>query len=431
MVDGPYFLVSGRWDNNVALVSLAHALDPANYGTSGAIVSRPRVTPDIEEHGGRVPASGQPVSIAVTAAGDLAFVVNHSGRVTPAEAAAFQHGHPGTITVLDLAKAFDPLSDATLNAVELIVPTGTAGPVGCALAPNQRYLAVTSAEAPGREDGGCTVTLFDIERRLVARQIAQPLRRQGATPSPHAAPHASFGAFPDSNGIAISARHGGLLFTANGGTDDVSVISLAAALDDRSDTEITRVPVEVGPFGIAVSPDGRLVAVASRESARIGIEGRTVSLIDVDRAASGITEAEVARVLVGTGNAEEPTRPFGVAFVPNGTQIVATAFRSNTVSLIDVAQALAGGGEVARLSLSTPGGGPSRPRGVAITPDGRYAAVVGAAKGAPRSSMLWIVALETMSVAGLVTGVGNESYFLDVLPARPAYPESMPLQPNR
>jgi hypothetical protein len=55
---------------------------------------------------------------------------------------------------------------------------------------------------------------------------------------------------------------------------------------------------------------------------------------------------------------------------------------------------------------------------VVITPDGRYAAIVGAAKGAPRSSMLWIVALDSMEVAGLVTGVGNESYFLDVVPAR-------------
>ena len=312
MVDGPYFLVSGRWDNNVALVSLARALDPANYGTSGAIVSRPRVTPDIEERGDRVPASGQPVSIAVTAEGDRAYVVNHSGRVTPEEAAAFQHGHPGTITVLDLTKAFDPTGDGTLNAVEAIVPTGTAGPVGCAVTPDHRYLAVTSAEAPGREDGGCTVTLFDIERRQVARQIAQPIRRGGARPSPYAAPHESFGAFPDANGIAASGRHGGLLFTANGGTDDVSVISLAAALDGRPDTEVARVPVETGPFGIAVSPDGRLVAVASRESARTGFEGRTVSLIDVDRAMSGTTGAEVARLLVGTDSPDTATRPFGV-----------------------------------------------------------------------------------------------------------------------
>jgi DNA-binding beta-propeller fold protein YncE len=324
------------------------------------------------------------------------------------------------VTVLDLAKACDPGSDGTLAAVEAFVPTDTAGPVGCALTPDRRHLAVTSAEAPGREDGGRTVTLIDTETLAVVRQIAQPLRRANAVPSPHAAPHQTFGAFPDSNGIAVSARHGGLLFTANGGTDDVSVIGLSAALAGGPNPEIARVAVEAGPFGIAVSPDGGLVAVASRESARTGIEGRTVSLIDVERAFRGEGGAEVARVAVGADDADTPTRPFAVAFTPDGRRLVATAFRSNTVSIIDVEAALAGAGEAARLSLATPDGGPSRPRGIAVTTDGRYAAIVGAPKGAPRSSTLWIVRLESFEVAGLVTGVGNESYFLDVAPPRRA-----------
>ena len=418
---GPLLIVSGRWDNNVAVVSLERALDPSNHGTPRAIVSRPRVTPDIDDHGARVPASGQPVSVAVTGDGRRAFVVNHSGQVTPAEAAAFQHGHPGTVTVLDIAKAADPASDGTLDAVEAFIPLGIAGPVGCVLTPDQRWLAITSAEAPGREDGGCTVALLDTAALKVGRTIAQPLRRPDAVPSPHPAPHESYGAFPDANGIAVSPRHGGLLFTANGGTDDVSVISLAAALSgDAADAEIARVAVEAEPFGIAVSPDGKRLAVASRESARTGVDGRTISLVDVDRAAASDPKAEVARVPIGTDEENSPTRPFGIAFTPDGRRLVATAFRANTVSLIDVEAALVGSGETARLALSTPDGGPSRPRGVAITPDGRYAAIVGAAKGAARSSMLWIVALDSMEVAGLVTGVGNESYFLDVVPGRPA-----------
>jgi DNA-binding beta-propeller fold protein YncE len=346
-------------------------------------------------------------------------VVNHSGRATPEAAAAFQHGHPGTVTILDLRKAFQDQSDGTLHAVEDIVETGTAGPVGCALTPDERYLAVTSAEAPRHEDGGHTVTLIDTKRRKAAYQITQPLRRANAKPSHHAAPHETFGAFPCANGIAVSARDGGLLFTANGGTDDVSVISLAAALDGKRDTEIARIAVEAGPFGIAASPNGRLLAVASRENARTGAEGRTISLIDVDRAVSGSPGAEIARPVVGTDEPDEQTRPFGIAFTPDGGRIVVSAFRSNTVSLVDVAQAVEGGGELARLSLSTPGGQPSRPRGVVVTPDGRHAAIVGAAKGAAKSSMLWIVSLETLTVAGLVTGVGNESYFLDVVPSRP------------
>jgi DNA-binding beta-propeller fold protein YncE len=416
-----HFLVSGRWDNNVAVVSLAGALAAENFGSDRAVVSRPRVTPDIDMDGKLVPASGQPVSIAVAAAAGRAYVVNHSGCVSPAAAAAFQHGHPGTVTVLDLARAFDPSCDGALGAIETIIPTQTAGPVGCVLTPGGRHLAVTSAEAPGCEDGGATVTLIDVASRTVARQIAQPLRRAGATPSPHPAPHPTYGAFPDPNGIAASPLHGGLLFTANGGADDVSAISLHAALAGEAETEIARVPVEAGPFGIAVSPDGRLLAVASRENARTGVEGRTVSFIDVEAAASGLGKAEVARVPIGSDDGA-PTRPFAVAFTPDGTRVVATAFRSNTVSLIDVAKALAGRpSEAARLTLATPDGGPSRPRGVAVTPDGGYAAIVGAPKAGPRSSMLWIVALDTMRIAGLVTGVGNESYLLDV--ARPAPPD--------
>jgi DNA-binding beta-propeller fold protein YncE len=419
--DGPYFVVSGRWDNNVALVSLNAALDPSNNLTDRAIVSRIRTTPDIEFGGRRVPASGQPVSVAIPAAGDIAFVVNHSGTVSPQAAAAFQHGHPGTIAVIDLKKAFEPQSDGTLAAVAAIVPTGRAGPVGCAVTPDQRYLAVTSAEAPGREDGGATVTLFDIATRQVAAQVAQPLRRAGATPSVHSAPHETFGAFPCANGVAASPRHGGVLFTANGGTDDVSVISLQRALSGAGEaSEIARVSVEAGPFGVAVSPDGGLAAVASRESARTGVEGRTISFLDVDRAVSGRRGAEVARLRIGVDDDMTPTRPFSVAFTPAGGQVVATAFRSNTVSLIDVADALAGQGEAARLRLETPDGAPARPRGVVVTPDGRYAAVVGGAKGASGSSLLFIVALDTFHVAGIVSRIGNESYFLDVLPVRPA-----------
>jgi hypothetical protein len=52
---GPLFIISGRWDNNVAVVSLKRALDRSNRGTPRAIVRRPRVTPDIDEDGARVP----------------------------------------------------------------------------------------------------------------------------------------------------------------------------------------------------------------------------------------------------------------------------------------------------------------------------------------------------------------------------------------
>ena len=48
--------------------------------------------------------------------------------------------------------------------------------------------------------------------------------------------------------------------------------------------------------------------------------------------------------------------------------------------------------------------------------DGRYAAITGGAKTGPGSSVLFLVDVSTMKVAGRVTQVGNESYLLDVLP---------------
>ena len=424
---GPFLFVSGRWDNVVSIVDLTRALDPANNGTPAAIISRVRVTPDIDADGDGVadtPASGQPVSLIVAADRRFAYVVNHSGRATPAAAAAFQHGHPGTVTVLNVAKALDPAHSGTTNAMEDIIDTGTAGPVGIAFTPDQSHLVVSSAEAEGYEDGGRQITLINTASRRVVRQVMQALAgdrvERPLQPSSHPAPHATFGYFPNPNGVAVSPLNGGYILAGNGGTDDVSVISLARALDGDPGAEVARVPVQTGPFGLAVSPDGQLAAVANRESARTGVEGNTISFIDVARAAAGLGGAEVARIRVGTDRAEEATRPFAVAFTGDGRKVVATCFRSNTVSLIDVDKALAGApAEERRVHVSAPAGGPGRPRGIAMLPDGRHAAIIGGAKGAPGSSLVWIVDVERLMPVTCVTGVGNESYLLDILPGPP------------
>jgi DNA-binding beta-propeller fold protein YncE len=424
VASGPYLFVSGRWDNVITVIDVPAALGHGSRGTSAAIVSRVRVTPDIDTGGsGKAQASGQPVNVVIAADRRLAYVVNHSGRATPAAAAAFQHGHPGLIAVLDVAKALDPSNAGTTRAVEDFIETGTAGPVGIAFTPDQRHLVVSSAEAEGHEDGGRQITLIDTSSRRVSRQIVQSLA-DGALdtpphPSPHAAPHETFGAFPNANGVAVSPLDGGYIVAGNGGTDDVSVISVARALGGGPDAEIVRVPVQTGPFGVAVSPDGRYAAVANRESARTGIEGNTISLIDIARAAAVDRRAEAARIRVGTDR-DEGTRPFAVAFTPDGTKVVATCFRSNTVSLVDVERALAGApAEERRVPFTAPDGGPGRPRGLVMLPDGAHAAIIGGAKGAPGSSVVWIVDVATLTPCSCVTGVGNESYLLDVLPGAP------------
>jgi hypothetical protein len=131
---------------------------------------------------------------------------------------------------------------------------------------------------------------------------------------------------------------------------DVSIMDLDSALAGAPVVEIAhRIPIQAGPFGIAASPDGKLVAVTSRQNNIAGIEGNTISLIDVDRARQGLPGAEAARVRVGADQPDQPTRPFSVAWTLDGRVVVAN-FRTNSVSVVDVPAALVGqgGAEVAR-----------------------------------------------------------------------------------
>ena len=162
-----------------------------------------------------------------------------------------------------------------------------------------------------------------------------------------------------------------------------------------------RIPIQDGPFGISASPDGKFVAVTSRQNNIAGIEGNTISLIDVDRARQGQPGAEAARVLVGADRPDQPTRPFSVAWTLDGRVVVAN-FRTNSVSLVDVRAALAGqgGAEVARIVLDRPDGAPARPKIVAVTRDGRYAVVTGgddtlAASGTRATGMVYVIDLLT------------------------------------
>ena len=79
---------------------------------------------------------------------------------------------------------------------------------------------------------------------------------------------------------------------------------------------------------------------------------------------------------------------------------------------------VASGREVKRLALVDPSGGPARPRGVAISADGAWVAITGGKKTGPRSSVLWMLELPSLNVISRVTGIGNETYLLDILPAR-------------
>ncbi len=416
-----YILATGRWDNTAIVIDVEKAIDPANDGTPNAVINRLRVTPDIDGKGtGKLDtvASGQPIIIAISPDQKRAYVVNHSGKSKPEDAAAFQHGHPGSVTVLDLAKALDPAHNGKLGAVEAFIDSEGSGATGFAVSPDLKYGILAHAEGPGNEDGGRHINIVDLATNKVIHKVEQAYGKPGhpCPPAtiPHRAPDPAFGCFPDTNGADHQpARRRHRLHRQRGHQRRLRHQPSQGAEQATRTPRSARIPVQSGGFGISTSPDGKLVAIAAREDARDGKEGNTISIIDVEQALREPGKGEVARVLVGTSNPEVQTRPFVAAFTPDGKRIVVTNFRTNNLSIIDVAKALAGQpAELARITLETPNGEPSRPRGIAFANGGKYAAISGAPKSKPGSGVVWLVDLDSYKVAGRVTEIGNESYML-------------------
>jgi len=303
---------------------------------------------------------------------------------------------------------------------------------------------IGNAESHLTEDGGNRITFVDRRTGSLRGQVELALGNPGFPcpdfPVPFVSPHGppfpvpllspdpAWGCFPDTNGITLGHGSDGkrYLFAANGGTDDVSVIDLELALTGDKTPEIIRIPTQIGPWGITTSPDGRWIVAANRESQQVAFEGNTISIIDVDRARIGNSNAEVARLLVGTSDPTVQTRPFIPSFTPDGRFIIVPNFRANNVSIVDLALALAHNpdAEVAQISLVRPPDvdgqvRPARPKGSAVTSDGRYAVI----SGGPRttfgaSGTVWIIDLRTQTVVATVTGVGNDPYGLAVVEPR-------------
>ena len=240
------------------------------------------------------------------------------------------------------------------------------------------------------------------------------------------APSKEFGCWPDPESLAVGKGSDGksYLFSGNAGTEDVSVMDLARALKGERVVEVApRIPVQSGPFGIAASPNGKLIAVTARESnLEDDVEGNTISIIDVDLARQGKPGAEAARVQVGTDDPKGLGRPFAVAWTPDGKQIVVANFRTNNVSIVDVDMALAKkpGAEIARIALTRSDKEPARPKGVAITADGHYAVVAGGnntikASATNLTGTAFVIDLQKRAVAATVANVGIDPYGVAIL----------------
>ena len=145
--------------------------------------------------------------------------------------------------------------------------------------------------------------------------------------------------------------------------------------------------------------------------------GNTIAIIDVDRAVAGTGDAEVARILVGTEDPEESTLPMIPSVTPNGEEVIIPNLFANNVSIVSLELALAGDpdAEVARVPLVRADGRPARPRGSAVTSDGRYAVISGGPGVQPFSQEIghvYVIDLGSRDIVGTVTGVGNDPYGL-------------------
>lgn len=420
-----YVLVAGRRLPYLYAISLDAALDPVNDGTANAIVARSKVA--LDQLDGR--PLGDPANLVVSEDGRTVYVVNHHGAIDNAE--FLQHGGRGAIAVLDVQRALDPANDRTTNALLRHMDSGGFGSLGVVLLTDT--LVLNNAEGYLTEDGGNRITFVDRRtgslRHTVELALGSPDHDCPDYPVPYVSPHgpprdlavlspdASWGCFPNPNGLALGRTRDGraYLFSANGGTGDVSVINLARALEGDPLAEVARVPVQVGPWGIAATPDGHHVIVANGGSQRERRSGNTLSILDVDRASRGASDSEIARVLVGTDDPNVQTHPLMPSVTPDGRWVVVPNIRTDNVSIVDFQLALSGeaDAEVARIPLVRADERPARPKGSAITPDGRYALISGGPRSEPLSEEpghLYIIDLRERRVVATVTGVGNDPY---------------------
>jgi DNA-binding beta-propeller fold protein YncE len=437
--DDSFILATGRRDPRIYAIDFKAALKPENNKTPNAIVSRSKVQADRLDG----ESVGDPANIVLSEDRRTAYVINHHGAVNNAE--FLQHGGRGSVSVMDVKKMLDPRFDDTDRALEHAYDSGYFGAVGLVVLPE--VLLVSHSENWLTEDGSNRISLVDRRTGTRRGQIEMALGRPGhacpdfpvpfvsPTPPPvvpFEAPDPQFGCWPNPEFLALGngSDRRTYLFSGNAGTDNVSVMDLQQALAGVPVVEVApRIPVQTGPFGIKASPNGKLIAVTARESATVDFEGNTISIIDVDRARTGAPGAELARVRVGTDDPKGQSRPFTVAWTPDGREIIVANFRTNNVSIVDVRRALAHDprAEVARIPVVRPADAdgivrPGNPKGTAVTSDGRYAVVSGGprlAPTAPPSGTVWIIDLHKRMVVATVTGVGNDPYGLTLLEERP------------
>jgi YVTN family beta-propeller protein len=239
----------------------------------------------------RIPVGESPHEVAVSGDGKFAFVANYGSR-TPGS----------TISVIDLA------AQKEVRRVDL---SPMRKPHGIFFADGKVYFTAENNKLIGRYDPAANA----IDWLLGTGQ--------------------------NSTHMVMVAKDGNTIFTANIGSDSISIIERASGPAGWNQTVV---PVGKGPEGFDLSPDGRqLWAANSRDG--------SVSIIDI-----------AAKKVVGTVDVRTK-RSNRLKFTPDGRRVLISDLEGGEVVALDAATRH----EIKRLK---PG---KTPEGILIVPDGKRA----------------------------------------------------------
>lgn len=248
------------------------------------------------------------------------------------------------------------------------VPVG-AMPLGAALSPDGRTLAVSSAGGPSP-----SLQLLDVASRRVVDTAAVPAREALSC------------------GVAWSPN-GRVLYAAGGAGGRVWAFRCAGRkLRPVGSARLAARPGASYPAGLAVSPDGRRLYAAEMLADRVTVLD-AATLAPVARVKAGARpyalaltrdgsrlyvadweERKVAtvdtRTLEVSGSTQVGEHPAALALKPDGTELYVANEGEDTISVIDTAS-----GRVTRVvDLEPYAGAPyaSQPDALAVSPDGRW-----------------------------------------------------------
>jgi YVTN family beta-propeller protein len=195
---------------------------------------------------------------------------------------------------------------ATMNVLATIALSGK--PAGIALSPGKKIAYVTAPD-------GKTLFAVDLDNRVVTQRL-----QVGSGPlgiAAHPVKSEIYVADWYAHKIAVLAWRTVPVIEGDvhmGGSGDDAVIS---ARNAEVLLEVAQIPVGQSPSGLAVTPDGKWLLSADRDS-------NQVSVIDIE------SRKVIAAVPVGE-------RPFGITVSPDGTSAYTANVGSDDVTVIDVA----------------------------------------------------------------------------------------------